>query len=182
MHRLAGVGDQIGPITLYHVDGRPVELAGLSDRPLLLPLVRYYGCMPCRAFLAELNDMHAELADAGVCLVGVGGAADYQARYLMEHGIEFPLLLDPQHSLYTALDVRRIRWWMLLHPVTWRNYLLAARRARQGRITGHPLQAPGLAIVDTDGTIRFLRRGKTLGDYPTIETIRSAVGRICASS
>ncbi|WP_041759359.1 peroxiredoxin-like family protein [Pseudonocardia dioxanivorans] len=176
------MGDQIGPITLYDVDGTPVELASLSDRPVLLPLVRYYGCMPCRAFLSELNEIRDELHDAGVRLVGVGGAADYQARHLMEHGIGFPLLLDPRHDLYRALDVRRIRWWMLLQPVTWRNYLLAARRARQGRITGHPLQAPGLAIVDTDGTIRFLHRGKTLGDYPTIEAIRSAVGRISATS
>jgi peroxiredoxin len=181
MHRLAGVGDQLGPVTLYDVDGTSVELSGLLDRPLVVPLVRYYGCMPCRAFLQELNDMRGELDDAGVRLVGIGGAADYQARHLMAHGIEFPLLLDPEHTLYQALDVRRIRWWMMLHPVTWRNYLLAARRARQGRITGHPLQAPGLAIVDTDGAIRFLYRGKTLGDYPSIADIRVAVGRLTTS-
>lgn len=181
MHRLVDVGDQLGPITLHDVDGTPVELAGLLDRPLVVPLVRYYGCMPCRAFLQQLNDIRGELADAGVRLVGVGGAADYQARHLMDHGIEFPLLLDPEHTLYQALDVRRIHWWMMVHPATWRNYLLAARRARQGRITGHPLQAPGLAIVDTDGAIRFLHRGKTLGDYPSIADIRAAVGRLATS-
>jgi peroxiredoxin len=158
MHRLAAAGDQVGSVTLHDVEGKPVDLAGLLDRPLLVPLVRYYGCMPCRAFLRDLNEIRDELADAGVRLVGIGGAADYQARHLMEHGIEFPLLLDPEHTLYQALDVRRIRWWMLLHPVTWRNYLRAAHRARQGRITGHPLQVPGVAIVDTDRTIRFLYR------------------------
>lgn len=182
MHRFAGVGDRIGPITLYDVDGAPVELAALLDRPLLMPLVRYYGCMPCRAFLTELNEIRGELEEAGVRLVGVGGAADYQARHLMEHGIEFPLLLDPEHALYQALDVRRIRWWIMLHPVTWRNYLLAARRARQGRITGHPLQAPGLTIVDKDGVIRFLHRGRTLGDYPSIEAVRLAIGQLAAAS
>lgn len=44
MHRLAGVGDQVGPVTFYDVDGVPVALAGLLNRPLVVPLVRYCGC------------------------------------------------------------------------------------------------------------------------------------------
>jgi hypothetical protein len=118
------------------------------------------------------------LEDAGLRVIGVGDAADYQARHLMEHGIGFPLLLDPEHRLYETLDVRRIHWLMLLSPMTWRKYLRAARRARQGRITGHPLQAPGLVILDTDGTIRFLHRGTTLGDYPPIPTILTAARQL----
>ena len=107
-------------------------------------------------------------------MAGVGGAADYQGRHLMDHGIGFRLRLDPDHLPYDALDVRRIHWWMLLWPGTWWKYLRAARRARQGRITAHPLQAPGFVILDTDRTVRFLCRGRPLGDYPPIGDVVAA--------
>jgi peroxiredoxin len=181
MQSLVGVGDRLENVTLSDVEGTPVEVASLLDRPLVIPLVRYYGCMPCKAFLHDLAEVRGELEAAGLGIVGVGGAADYQARDLMNNGIDFPLLLDSGHTLYEALDVRRIHWWMLLRPMTWRKYLRAASRARQGRITGHPLQAPGLAIVDVDRTIRFLHRGQTLGDYPSTSRIVSAARELAAS-
>lgn len=178
MKLMAQVGDRLGAVTLTDVDDHEVRLSDLLDRPIVVALVRYYGCLPCKAFLWELNDVRAGLEQAGLRVVGVGGAADYQARQLLERGIDFPLLLDPGLQLYEALDVRRIRWWKLLSPITWRKYLRAARRARQGRITGHPLQAPGLAIVDTDRTIRFLHRGDTLGDYPAMSQILAAARQL----
>lgn len=174
MDALIELGDTVGVITLRDVDGTAVALDDLLDHPLAIPLVRYYGCMPCRDFLVQLEAVRPALEASGVGVVGVGGAADYQARHLMDHGIGFPLLLDPDHRLYAALDVRRIHWWMLLWPRTWWYYVRAARRARQGRITGHPLQAPGFVILDTDRTVRFLYRGRTLGDYPPVTEIVTA--------
>lgn len=178
MDALTQIGDVLPALTLHDVDGNPVALDDLLDRPLAVPLVRYYGCMPCRDFLVQLNEARPELERAGVGVVGVGGAADYQARHLMDHGIAFPLLLDPDHQLYEALDVRHIHWWMMLWPGTWWKYLRAARRARQGRITGHPLQAPGFVILDSDRTVRFLYRGRTLGDYPPVSEIIAAAGSL----
>jgi peroxiredoxin len=173
-------GDRLPAVTLWDVDGRPVELEELLDRPVAFPLVRYYGCMPCRAFLAQLEDARLQLEATGVRVIGVGGAADYQARHLMDHSIGYPLLLDPDHRLYDALDVRRIAWHTLLRPGTWWRYLRALRRARQGRITDHPLQAPGFAIVDTDRTVAFLYRGTTLGDYPPLDDILTAARAVAA--
>lgn len=172
------LGDRIGPITLSDVDGQPVELSTLLTTPVIIPLVRYYGCMPCQAYLRELEGRRAQLEHMGVGLIGVGGAAGYQARHLMTHGVGFPLLLDPEHRLYEALNIRRIRWWKLLSVLTWWKYLRAARRARQGRITDHPLQAPGLVILDRDGAVGFLHRGETLGDYPPIPRLVEAARQV----
>lgn len=180
MESLTKVGDTLPQLTLRDVAGKPVELDDLLDRPVAIPLVRYYGCMPCRDFLLQLEEARPELEAAGVRVVGVGGAADYQAQHLMDNGVGFPLLLDPDHALYGALDVRRIRWWMMLAPRTWRNYLRAARRARQGRITAHPLQAPGFAIIEPGRRLRFLHRGTTLGDYPSIAEVLDAARSLAA--
>lgn len=171
---LTEVGDRLPPIDITDVDGKPVPLDDLLDTAVAVPLVRYYGCMPCRDFLHQLDAARPQLEAAGVKPVGVGAAADYQARHLMDHGISYPLLLDPEHRLYEALQVRHIHWWKLLLPTTWWRYIKAARRARQGRITDHPLQAPGFVLIDRDRTVRFLHRGQTLGDYPTIAEVLDA--------
>lgn len=168
MQRRVQIGDRITAITLSDTDGKHVELTTRLTAPAIIPLVRYYGCMPCQAYLRELEAVRPRLESWGFVLFGVGGAADYQARHLMASGVGFPLLLDPHHRLYEALNIHHIPWWKLLSPVTWWKYLRSARRARQGRITDHPLQAPGLVILGADGTIRYLHRGETLGDYPPI--------------
>lgn len=67
MERLVQVGDRLGPVMLFHADGEPVELARLLDRPVVVPLVRYYGCMPCKAFLHELEPSWTATARSGFC-------------------------------------------------------------------------------------------------------------------
>ena len=171
LNSLIGVGDRVPAMNLFDATGGRVALDDLLDGPTVIPLVRYYGCMPCRDFLVQLEEVRPVLAAAGVGLVGVGGAADYQARHLMEHGVRFPLLLDPGHELYESLGVRRIHWWKLLSPATCWKYVRAARRARQGRITAHPLQAPGFVVLDRDRRVLFLHRGETLGDYPPVSDV-----------
>lgn len=121
MDRLVRVGDRLDldSVTLYDPDGTPVQLVDLLDRAAVIPLVRYYGCMPCKAFLHDLNDVRDDLERDGLRVLAVGGAADYQARDLTERGIAFPLLLDPGHTLYETVDVRHIHWGRLLSPTTW---------------------------------------------------------------
>lgn len=181
MRQPVHAGDRIGALTLSDVDGRPVELATRLTSPAIVPLVRYYGCMPCQAYLRKLESQRELLERWGFTLFGVGGAADYQARHLMAHGVGFPLLIDEQHQLYAELTIHRIRWWTLLSPATWWKYLRSARHARQGRITDHPLQAPGLVILDPDGTIRYLHRGETLGDYPPLPELLATAERIATT-
>src|SRR5437879_5717092 len=97
LKQLTGIGDRIGEVDLRDVDGNPVDLDTLLGSPPVVPMVRYYGCMPCRSYMEQLDQLRPELEAAGVAVVGVGGAADYQARHLMDEGIGFPLLLDPDH-------------------------------------------------------------------------------------
>jgi hypothetical protein len=49
---------------LRDVDGEPVALDDLLERPLAVPLVRYYGCMPCRDFLHQLEAARPTLVNA----------------------------------------------------------------------------------------------------------------------
>lgn len=170
-------GDAVADLELATTDGETRHLSELANGPLVIPLVRYYGCMPCRDYLAQLEGARPQIEGLGYTVIGVGGAADCQARALMEHGIGFDLLLDREHRLYEALSAGHFPWWKMLMPGTWRRYLRAARGARQGKITGHPLQAPGLVVLDADLRVQFVRRGETIGDYPTIEALLDVLAR-----
>jgi hypothetical protein len=137
--------------------------------------------MPCRAYLAQLREAEPEIDSLGARVVGVATGADYQARSLMEGGVPFPLLLDPQRNLYRALGIEHIRWHRWLRPGTWVRYLGAARQARQGRLTGDLRQAPGVAIIDTERRVRYLHRGTTLGDYPPLPDVLAALRAIAGT-
>jgi peroxiredoxin len=175
-----GPGDAVADMELTTIDSATRRLSGLAAGPVVIPLVRYYGCMPCRDYLAQLEGARPKIEELGYTVVGVGGAADYQARALMADGIGFELLLDPEHRLYEALAVGHFPWWKMMMPGTWRRYLRAARGARQGKITGHPLQAPGLVVLDADLRIQFVHRGETLGDYPPIDVLLGVLVRLAA--
>ncbi len=173
MDALTRPGDSVGTLMLRDVDGEPVALDDPLERPLAVPLVRYYGCMPCRGLPEPVRRRPPGLEAAGVGVVGVAARPTIRPATSWTTA-SASRCTRPRPRLYEALDVRRIHWWMLLWLRTWWNYLRAARRARQGRITAHPLQAPGFVILDTDRTVRFLYRGRTLGDYPPITTIVAA--------
>lgn len=131
--------------------------------------------MPCRAFLAQLCEAEPRIRALGGRVIGVGTGADYQARELMDRGVPFPLLVDPDRNLYRALDLDHIHWRRWLQPSTWRRYLPGARGGGQGRLTGDLRQAPGVAVIDRDRRLRYLHRGTTLGDYPPVTDVLAAL-------
>jgi hypothetical protein len=135
--------------------------------------------MPCRSFLAQLRERYDAIVAMGGSVVVVGGAAPYQARDLMDGGVPFPCLLDPDHRLFAALDLDRIPWRVLLWPRTYVNYLRGARHARPGRISwSNALQRPGVVVLDSQGRLAWAHRGGTVGDYPSVDEVVAQVGRL----
>lgn len=87
----------LADITVQSVEGEAVRLGDVVDRPTVLVIPRYYGCL--RRLSERLDDVHA----AGAAALGVSVGADYQARWLMaEQGVRFPLLVDPGRRVYAA--------------------------------------------------------------------------------
>lgn len=129
-----------------------------------------------------MQEHHDEIRDLGAGALGISVAADFQAQHLMNDGIDFELLLDPERNFKErALEVRRIPWWTYLLPSTLWNYLKWARRTRQGRITAGPTEPPAVAIVDTDGVVRYVHRGAALGDYPPIDEVMAHLREVAAT-
>lgn len=161
----------LAAISVQTAQGEPVRLGDLVDRPTVLVIPRYYGCLPCRDYLRQLSERLDQVQARGGGALGVSVGADYQARWLMEEqGVRFPLLVDPDRRVHDALELPR-KWWVGLNPRGWWNYARAlARGNRQGKIID-PNQLPGLALLDADAQAVWVHRGRALGDYPKIERV-----------
>jgi peroxiredoxin len=81
--------------------------AGRTRRPpTILVIPRYYGCLPCRDYLRRLSASLDQVEARGGAALAVSAGADHQARWLMEEqGVRFPLLVDPDRRVHTALEL-----------------------------------------------------------------------------
>ena len=123
-----------------------------------------------------MRESHAALEAVGARVIAVGTGSAAQAHRLMEGGIPFACLVDPEARLYQALGIGRVTWRTVLAPVTYLNYWRAWRRgARQGRITGDPRRLSGVAVVDAEGRLRWRYVARPIGDYPPIERVIAEV-------
>jgi thiol-disulfide isomerase/thioredoxin len=83
-------------LLLNDLDGRPVALASLRGRPLVLNLWATW-CPPCRHELPLLAAAARQPGAARIVLVNEGEDATRVAAFLHEQQLRFPeLLLDPQ--------------------------------------------------------------------------------------
>jgi hypothetical protein len=120
-----------------------------------------------------LASVRTDLERLGAAVIGVGPKAPNQATRLIAKGYPYPLLLDPDHNLGTAIGVGRQSLAAYLFNLrAWIRWLWAfLTNRRQGKITGHYSNLPGTVIVDGSGEVHWVHRGTGLGDYPPVERI-----------
>lgn len=170
----------LSDVEVLDPDGSAHRLGDLVDRPAIVDMVRYYGCAPCRDQLVVLQ-RHAEQIEAtGGMLLAIGPAAAYQAQLLAERtGIGFPLLLDPAHEVVRRTGMHRqslIRFVFDLRA--WLRWLRAFFRRGQGRIVGAYWETPAILVLDEHARVRWSHLGRSIGDYPPIETTLEELRRI----
>lgn len=97
----------------------------------------------------------------------------------MDTTVGFPLVLDPQAHLATALDLRRQSLASFVFDLkAWMRWLRSfIKRRRQYKITGHYSEVPAVAIVAPGGEVTWLHRGTSIGDYPAISEVLDEMRR-----
>ena len=166
-------------ITLADPDGNAVVLGDYRANPLVVILVRYFGCLPCQDYLGQLSESGRWLpADADV--VAVGGSAAYQARWLRDNkGVSIPLLLDSGERVRSIAAVGNLSARQMTSWQGATNYLKALRHGYLPQVpTGDALKAPGIIVFDREFDPLWVHRGETLGDYRTVDELAATVGAL----
>ncbi len=121
-----------------------------------------------------MQEHKAEIEARGAQVVAIGqGTGEDAAEVCGELGVDFPCLGDPERRGYRALGLGRASWWgitagpMLESPALGLRRLAHANLRRSASPHSDVRQLPGVAIVDRQGTLRFLHRAEKTDDLPS---------------
>jgi hypothetical protein len=119
-----------------------------------------------------LRERQDELDALGIGLIGVATREDYQAKKLMDQGLDVQLFLDPENGVRRALGIARFSWWRLLHPKGAIAYLRAMRQIKLfGPVWAEANQRPAILLLDADLNVLWSSIGSYLGDYPSADAV-----------
>ena len=100
--RPPALGADAPPFSAQDLDGRPVTLAALHGKVVVLNEWATW-CGPCLRELPQLQALHTQYADKGLVLVGVSidaaGSGGDVREFAQSHGMTYPLWLDPDKQL-----------------------------------------------------------------------------------
>lgn len=90
--------------------------------------------------------------------------------------MKWPLLLDPDQSLYAAYGMRRGSWWQIYGPGSIWNYLgLMLKRRLPGKPGKDWRQLGGDVLIDPDGIVRLHYISADPHDRPPVKLLLSMV-------
>lgn len=96
-------GDRAPAFSLKDQNGNKVSLADFKGRKLLLYFYPKADTPGCTTQSVCVRDASAELARAGVAVLGISpDEPDKQKRFDEKHSLGFPLLSDPDHKVAHA--------------------------------------------------------------------------------
>ena len=166
-------------IALVDPDGNPVAFGEFVAEPLVVILVRYFGCLPCQNYVRDV-DRTLDRFPSGARVIAVGGSTDHQARWLRDtKGVGMPLLLDRDQRVRSLVGLGDLTTRQLTRAGGWANYARAIGSGFRPQMpTEHARSAPGIAVFDSALEPLWVHRGEMMGDYPPIDELieRSASG------
>jgi peroxiredoxin Q/BCP len=143
-----GVGDPAPDFTLEGTGGRSYSLAEFRGRPVVLVFYPGDDTPVCTKQLNSYNHDLAEFEGVGAQVLGISAqGVESHERFSGKHGLQFPLLSDPDKKVATAYGT--------LGPL------------------GFPRRS--VFVVDADGVIRYAHRAIAGLTYRPVAELVAAV-------
>lgn len=143
-------------------------LRQLKDDPVLVVLLRSFGCTFCREAMADVAAVRLQLEAAGVRVAFVHGASPEEAEPFFEKYRLADVLRvsDPSLAHYRAFGLGRTGVQALVDPVVWARGAVCALSHGFGAQPAELLrQLPGVFVVQGD-TVRAEYRHRSPADRP----------------
>jgi alkyl hydroperoxide reductase subunit AhpC len=123
--------------------------------------------------VSQLRRRESELKQLDIQVIVITFDVDFLARaYVRETSLKWPLLADPQRTLYSGYGFLRGSLWDLYNPVSIAKYIgVILRGQRPGRPGADWHQLGGDVLIDPNGVVRLLHKSLSPHDRPSIESI-----------
>jgi peroxiredoxin len=174
--------DQAPDLTLQDIHGKPIRLASLWDRQvLILAFTRHFGCPQCKQMVDQLAEVAPALRanNLSLAIVTQGTPAETKA-FCEQRAPGVVCLADPDRISYRAYGLERANLWQtFLSLNVWRSN----RRLKQERGWNTELppkgqdamQMAGTFVIAPDGRIRLPYYYDDIADHPSVDLLLHGV-------
>ncbi len=176
---MANLTDAVQSLAVLDRYGAEIPLAPLwADTPVVLVLVRHFGCQFCREQVADMRHIRSQVEAAGARLVIIGnGTPPMLDAFIEDFGGDLEhVYTDPSRAVYDALGARSGSVLFMFDPRIWLNTIRSLRQgARPGRTRGDASQLGGVWVARAGGDVVFEHRSDVAGDHPANDDIIAAL-------
>jgi peroxiredoxin len=166
-------------LNLLDAQGKPHRLESLlGQTPLVLVFLRHFACIDCRHQVRVLWDQRALIQGTGARWIFVSsGQPNFIEGFRQDLGVsEAEIMTDPSLAVYKAFALKRGLSTALAPSSLLKGLGMFAKGHRQARLekgVGDLWQMGGVVVLARDGRVLLQHASASLGDYPSIETIRN---------
>ena len=156
---------------LADVNNEMVSLQSLHRaQPLLVVLLRHFGCMFCRQQAARVVHQRHRFEALGVQVICVGSGSARGARgFIRQHAAGLDVYVDPSLNVYSHFNLHR-SWRRLADPsMVSRGATAYAEGHRQGETDGDIAQLGGVVLLSKAGEVAWIHRDERAGDHANLE-------------
>jgi len=153
--------------------GERITLRGYRGKRLLLSFYRYTGCLICNYRIESLTLMHPRFKRLGLDMLAFFQSPSKSIlRYLGKQDAPFPIVADPERTVYRAYGVEPSLPGTLKGVLRLPTVVRAVLKgSKPGRIEGNPAMMPADFLIDAELIVREAYYGNDIGDHMPMNTI-----------
>lgn len=169
---MLSVGDTAPEFAVESLDGASVRLSALRGEPVWLAFFRFASCPLCNYRVHEMVERWETFASRRFRLLAVFQSPASRLRdFVAEQRPAFTLIADPDMALYELYGLESSVLAAMTPHVAAVGFRAATTPGIKliGPIDGPPMRVPGDYLIDREGVIREVYRGRDIADHIPLE-------------
>ncbi|WP_286264577.1 peroxiredoxin-like family protein [Thalassotalea atypica] len=170
------VGEILENIKLPNIDGNSFELESLKGKKVLISFHRFATCPFCNLHIHQLVKNFDSFADDFAIVAIFDSPLNHLQTHAESHHAPFAILADDSNVYYQRFNVERsvlktIKGFIKRFPTL--IYAMFIKGYWPFPIKGNIFSMPLEILLDRDGRIEHIHKGKDEGDHIPLEDIKN---------
>lgn len=181
------INEPLENITLPNINGDIFELGSLKGKKVLISFHRFATCPFCNLHIHQLVKNFDSFADDFTIVAIFDASLSHLQKHAEGHNAPFSIVADEKNVYYQGFNVERsvlktIKGFIKRFPTV--LYAMFIKGYWPFPIKGNIFSMPLEILIDGNGIIQHIHKGKDEGDHLSLEDVRkfSKLGTIPLNS
>ena len=176
------VNEQLENIILPNIDGSMFELKSLKGKKVLISFHRFATCPFCNLHIHQLVKNFDSFNDDFTIVAIFDSSLNHLQKHAEGHRAPFPILADGKNLYYQRFNVERsvlktVKGFIKRFPTL--LYAMFIKGYWPFPIKGNVFSMPLEILIDGNGLIQHIHKGKDEGDHIPLEEIEK-FSKLCS--